>query len=171
VTYGVNDMVLDNWGVVDRWIADGMITSYSPSAIGFVNFGIVNELRVHSPIETFGQGARGFNVYVGTVNHAEFDRITTHGDGAVGIQISQPVGRLIVRRRIETFGGTGQSLVQGVITTLSAVGLSVKPGGSIYEASINGGLTTYGRGKPPIEMKGVINKLGIEGGLKAVRGI
>ena len=41
VTYGVNDMVLDNWGVVDRWTAEAKITSYGPSGIGFVNFGIV----------------------------------------------------------------------------------------------------------------------------------
>jgi hypothetical protein len=57
VTYGVNDMVLDNWGVGDRWIAEEKITSYGPSGIGFVNFGIVNELRVNALSETFGQGA------------------------------------------------------------------------------------------------------------------
>ena len=31
VTYGVNDMVLDNWGVVDRWTAEAKITSHDPS--------------------------------------------------------------------------------------------------------------------------------------------
>ena len=88
-TYGPNDMVLDNWGTVDRWIADGKITSYGPSGIGFVNFGTVDLLQVNAPIETFGQGARGFNVYTGTVNSAVFERLVTHGDGAVGIPISQ----------------------------------------------------------------------------------
>jgi hypothetical protein len=102
VTYGVNDMVLDNWGNVDRWVAEEKITSYGPSDIGFVNFGIVNELKVNAPIETFGQRARGFNVYTGTVNLAQFDRVITHADSAVGIQISQPIGRLVVRRGIET---------------------------------------------------------------------
>lgn len=66
VTYGPNDMVLDNWGLVDCWIAEEKITSHGPSGIGFVNFGIVHELKVNAPIETFGQGARGFNVYTGT---------------------------------------------------------------------------------------------------------
>jgi len=56
VTYGVNDMVLDNWGVVDRWIAEAKITSHGPSGIGFVNFRIVHELKVNAPIETFGPG-------------------------------------------------------------------------------------------------------------------
>jgi hypothetical protein len=113
MTYGANDMVLDNWGMVDRWVADDKITSHGPSGIGFVNFGTVNMLAVDAPIETFGQGARGFNVYTGTVNSAQFERIVTHADGAVGIQISRPVGRIKVRRGIETFGGAGDSLVKG----------------------------------------------------------
>ena len=170
VTYGVNDMVLDNWGVVDRWIAEEKITSFGPSGIGFVNFGIVNELQVNALIETFGQGARGFNVYTGTVTQAVFDRVVTHADGAVGIQISQPVGRIVVRRGIETFGGTGQSLVKGVVTTLSAIGLSIKPGGSAREINISGGLRTNGSGVPPIEQHGAIETLRISGGCVAAGG-
>lgn len=167
VTYGVNDMVLDNWGAVDRWVAEEKLTSYGPSGIGFVNFGIVNELKVNAPIETFGQGARGYNVYTGTVNDAEFDRITTHADGAVGIQISQPVGRMVVRRGIETFGGTGDSLVKGVVVKLSAIALSIKPGGSAREIDIDGGVVTNGKGITPIEMLGSIGELRITGGIKA----
>jgi hypothetical protein len=167
VTYGQNDMVLDNWGSVDHWVAEEKITSYGPSGIGFVNFGLVNELEVEAPIETFGQGARGFNVYAGTVNRAVFDRITTHADGAVGIQISQPIGYLSVRRGLETFGGTGDSLVKGVLLKLSAIALSVKPGGSAREIDIDGGVTTHGDGIAPLEMLGVVGRLSIEGGLGA----
>ncbi|MGH6643871.1 MAG: hypothetical protein ACRED3_14365 [Bradyrhizobium sp.] len=170
VTYGVNDMVLDNWGVVDRWTAEAKITSYGPSGIGFVNFGIVHELKVKAPIETFGQGARGFNVYTGTVNLAEFDRVVTHADGAVGIQISQPIGRLVVHRGIETFGGTGPSLVKGVVISLSAVALSVKPGGSAREIEIAGGVKTNGAGVAPIEQHGAIDSLRVTGGFAAVGG-
>jgi hypothetical protein len=170
VTYGVNDMVLDNWGVVDRWTAEAKITSYGPSGIGFVNFGIVHELKVTEPIETFGQGARGFNVYTGTVNLAEFDRVTTHADGAVGIQISQPIGKLVVRRGIETFGGTGESLVKGKVLMLSAIGLSVKPGGSAREIEISGGIRTNGAGVSPIEQHGAIESLRVSGGFTAAGG-
>jgi hypothetical protein len=170
VTYGVNDMALDNWGVVDRWTAEAKITSYGPSGIGFVNFGIVHELRVNAPIETFGQGARGFNVYTGTVNLAEFDRVTTHADGAVGIQISQPIGRLVVHRGIETFGGTGPSLVKGVVINLSAIGLSIKPGGSAREIEIAGGIKTNGPGVAPIEQHGMIDSLRVTGGFVAAGG-
>jgi hypothetical protein len=164
VTYGPNDMVLDNWGMVDRWIAEEPITSYGPSGIGFVNFGRMQELRVNASIETFGQGARAFNMYSGTVALADFDRIVTHGDGAVGIQISQPVDRIVVRRGIETFGGTGESLVKRVVTMLAAIGLSIKHGGSVREIAIDGGLRTHGAGVLPIELQGTIDSLHIGGG-------
>ena len=170
VTYGVNDMVLDNWGSVDRWIAEEKLTSHGPSGIGFVNFGVLNELIVNAPIETFGQGARGFNVYDGTLNRATFDRITTHADGAVGVQISKPIGRLMVRRGIETFGGTGESLVKGVVVTLAAVGFSVKPGGSVREVEIDGGVTSNGPGVPPVELLGSIGMIRISGGTTAAGG-
>lgn len=170
VTYGQNDMVLDNWGTVERWIADAPITSHGPSGIGFVNFGTVKELRVNAPIETFGQGARGFNVYTGTVELAEFERIITHADGAVGVQISQPIGTLLVRNGIETFGGTGASLVKGVVIQLSAIGLSVKPGGSAQAIEVRGGLTTHGAGVAPIEQYGAVETLRIDGGCAATGG-
>jgi hypothetical protein len=151
VTYGVNDMVLDNWGFVDRWTAERKLSSYGPSGIGFVNFNIVNTLKVLAPIETFGRGARGFNVYAGTVNLAEFERVTTHADGAVGIQISQPIERLVVKRGVETFGGTGDSLVKGVVMKLAAIPLSVKPGGSAHAIEIDGGVRAHGEGVAPVE--------------------
>jgi hypothetical protein len=160
-TYGANDMVLDNWGMVDRWLAEEKITSHGPSGIGFVNFGTINILSMNAPIETFGQGARGFNVYAGTVGVVDFDRVVTHADGAVGVQVSQPVGEIKVRRGIETFGGKGQSLVKGVVMNLSASALSVKPGGSIERAQILGGLMTHGAGVEAIELHGRIGVLEI----------
>jgi hypothetical protein len=129
VTYGVNDMVLDNWGIVDHWIAEEKLTSYGPSGIGFVNFGSVNELWANAPIETFGKGARGFNVYDGTLNQAIFDRITTHADGAVGVRISKAIGRLVVRRGIETFGGTVPIELHGSIELLRINGGAKASGG------------------------------------------
>ena len=160
-TYGPNDMVLDNWGVVDRWLAEEKITSHGPSGIGLVNFGTINVLQINAPIETFGQGARGFNVYTGTVGAAEFERIVTHADGAVGIQISQPIGSIKVRRGVETYGSAGDSLVKGVIVKLSAIGLSVKPGGSARTIDIAGGLITHGEGVNRLELHGAIGCLRI----------
>jgi hypothetical protein len=163
VTYGANDMALDNWGSVDRWVSKGKVATYGESGVGFVNFGSIRDLCLLEPIETFGQGARGFNVYDGTIGNAEFDRIVTHGDGAVGVQISQPIGTLVVRRGIETFGGTGPSLVKGVVQNLSATALSVKPGGSAHLISVDGNIETHGHEVLPIEIFGSIGSLNIRG--------
>jgi hypothetical protein len=169
-TYGPNDMVLDNWGVVGRWIADDKITSYGPSGIGFVNFGTIDLLQVNAPIETFGQGSRGFNVYTGTVKLVEFERVVTHADGAVGIQISQPVGEITVHRGIETHGGIGDSLVKGVVTKLPATALSIKPGGSARKIVVAGGVITHGEGVDPLELQGRVESLQITEGCAAIGG-
>jgi hypothetical protein len=166
VTYGANDMALDNWGVVDRWVTKEKVTTLGASGIGFVNFGTIHSLRVEAPIETFGQGARGFNVYNGTVNHAEFDRIVTHADGAVGVQISQPIGTMVVRRGIETFGGTGPSLVKGVVQNLPATALSIKPGAAAQLIKVEGGLRSHGKDIFPLEQQGVVQNLIVAGGFE-----
>jgi hypothetical protein len=169
-TYSPNDMVLDNWGTVGDWTAEDKITSFGPSGIGFVNFGTIDVLQAKAPIETFGQGARGYNVYTGTVHTAEFERIVTHADGAVGIQISQPVGQIMVHRGIETYGGTGDSLVKGVVVKLSAIALSIKPGASARNITIAGGLITHGAGIIPLELHGTVDSLRITEGLTAAGG-
>ena len=162
-TYGANDMALDNWGTVDRWVSKGKVVTYGASGIGFVNFGSIRDLCLLEPIETFGEGARGFNIYDGTIGNAEFDRIVTHGDGAVGVQISQPLGTMIVRRGIETFGATGPSLVKGIVQNLSATALSVKPGGSADLISVNGNIETHGHEAVPTEILGSVRSLHIRG--------
>jgi hypothetical protein len=167
VTYGANDMALDNWGIVDRWVSEGKIMTYGPSGVGFVNFGRIDELIVNGPIETFGTGARGFNVYTGTIRNAEFDRIVTHADGAVGVQISRPIGRLHVSRGIETHGAIGQSLVKGVLQNLPATALSIKPGGSAREIRVFGGLRSHGKDVLPLEQNGLVENLRIEGGFSS----
>jgi hypothetical protein len=164
-TYGPNDMVLDNWGEVDEWVAHGPITSFGPSGIGFVNFGALHDLRVEAVIETFGKGARGFNVYDGSLDSADFHRIVTHGDGAVGIQISKPVGRITVRSGIETFGGIGESLVKGVVMRLPATALSIKSGGVAHSIDVSGGLKTNAPQSAPIDIEGTVATLYLSGGV------
>ena len=87
----------------------------------------------------------------------------TRGDGAVGIQVSVPAGRILVRRGLETYGGVGASLARGVVTKLAAVALSLKPGGSVREIIIEGGLTTHGEGIEAIELHGLIDSIRISG--------
>ena len=120
-----------------------------------------------APIETFGVGARGFNIYAGSLEEAEFDRIVTHGDGAVGMQISQPVGRIVVLRGIETHGGVGDSLVKGVVTRLAAIALSIKPGGAARGINVAGGLRTHGVGVEALELHGAVDAFAVQDGLEA----
>lgn len=47
-TYGTNDMVLDVWGKVDKWVTKEKVVSYGPSGIGFVNFGSVGFSKLKS---------------------------------------------------------------------------------------------------------------------------
>jgi hypothetical protein len=104
------------------------------------------------------------------VNCAEFERIVTHGDGAVGIQISQPIGQIKVRRGIETYGGIGDSLVKGVVVRLSASALSLKSGGSAREIDVAGGLIAHGQSVSPLELHGAIESLRVMGGFAAAGG-
>jgi hypothetical protein len=172
-TYGVNDMVLDNWGVVDNWTAQAPLTSFGRSGVGMVNFGSITALRIQAPIETHGVGARGFNVYrldgfAGpTVTEAEFDRITTHGDAAIGVQIGQPIGRLTIHNGIRTSGGAGDSLVRGEIVRLSAHALSVQPGGQVDRIEVAGGLASAGEQVAAVEVRGEVGAMRVGGGIRA----
>lgn len=136
-TYQVNDMVLDNWGRIVSWRAQAKIASYGPSGIGFVNFGDIDNLTVEAPIETHGLGARGFNLYDGSLRTAHFQTITTYGDGAIAVQLSKPFGT-IVASELRTKGGAGESLVRGKLVHLRAHALSLKPGAQGEEILVKG---------------------------------
>ena len=84
-----------------------------------------------------------------------------------GLQMSQPVGTLTVRRGIETFGGTGPSLVKGVVQNLPALALSIKPGGSAQLIKIEGGLRSHGKGIAPLEQQGTVQSLIVDGGFSS----
>src|SRR5665213_145267 len=144
VTYGVNDMVLDTWGTVDTWIAHARVVSYGPSGIGFVNFGTVDDFVAEAEIITYGLGARGFNQYDGTVRNIRFKSIETFGDGSIGIQVSKPVGTIVVDESVTTHGSIGNTLVKGVIMQLPAEAFSVKPGGVVEKLIVGGSLVTHG---------------------------
>ena len=144
VTYGVNDMVLDTWGTVENWIAHAPVVSYGPSGIGFVNFGTVENFVAESEIVTHGLGARGFNQYDGTVKTIRFKSIETFGDGSIGIQVSKPVGTILIDQSVTTHGSIGNTLVKGVNMALPAEAFSVKPGGIVEKLVVKGDLVTHG---------------------------
>lgn len=166
-THGPNDMVLDNWGVVKTWTARKAITSTGPSGIGFVNFGELDLLDVQGPIRTSGSGARGFNLYDGSLREARFVSIETGGDGSVGIQVSKPLGSILVSGDVTTRGGEGLSLVKGVQVPLKAAAISVKAGGDIGRVQIDGRLATSGDAVTTLEVDGHIGELSVTGGITA----
>lgn len=166
-TYGQNDMVLDNWGRVDEWIAEAPVTSHGPSGIGFVNFGDIRSLEVRAPITTTGKGARGFNLYDGSLESARFRSIATTGDGSIGVQVSKPLARLEVEEDVTTAGGEGLSLVRGVQTVLRAIALSVKEGGVVDSLRIGGRLATGGDDVTTLELLGEVKELTVAGGVEA----
>lgn len=137
-TYGANDMVLDNWGKVESWVAQATVASYGDSGIGFVNFGDIDILTIKAAIETHGLGARGFNLYDGSLKEAHFQRITTYGDGAIAVQLSKPFGTITVEQDLRTKGSEGDSLVRGKLVHLKAHALSLKPGTKGDEIKVNG---------------------------------
>ena len=95
----------------------------------------------------------------------EFDRITTHADAAVGIQIGQPIGRLTVHNGVSTHGGTGESLVRGEIVRLSAHALSVQPGGRIERVDVGGTLSAAGPGVTAVDIRGEVGQMRVAGGI------
>lgn len=154
VTYGVNDMVLDTWGAVDHWIAHAPVVSYGPSGIGFVNFGVVDRFVAEREIVTHGLGARGFNQYDGTVKNIRFKSIETFGDGSIGIQVSKPVGTIVIDESVTTHGSVGNTLVKGVNMQLPAEAFSVKPGGVVDRLEVHGDLVTHGDGVTSYAVEG-----------------
>jgi hypothetical protein len=161
-TMGANDMVLDNWGEVGAWTARAPVTSHGPSGIGFVQFGTLDRLDVQAPVTTHGVGARGFNVYDGSLDSARFQSITTHADGAVGIQVSKDLPALDITDSVTTFGGRGTSLVRGRQIRLSAIAVSIQPGGRIGCLSVGGSLSTHGDEVVTLDVEGVLGTLKVQ---------
>ncbi|HKS92371.1 MAG TPA: hypothetical protein VJQ83_10615, partial [Tepidiformaceae bacterium] len=143
------------------------VISHGPSGIGFVNFGDIDVLDVRAPIQTTGKGARGFNLYDGSLRDARFASIETTGDGSIGIQVSRPMGQLSVDGDVVTTGGEGLSLVKGVQMPLKAIALSVKPGGAVDRIEIGGKLATSGDDVVTLEIEGSMGALAVRGGVHA----
>ena len=164
VTYGVNDMVLDTWGSVENWLAHAPVVSYGPSGIGFVNFGTVDNFVAEKEVVTHGLGARGFNQYDGTVKRIRFESIETFGNGSIGIQVSKPVGSIVVEKGITTHGSVGNTLVKGVNMLLPAEAFSVKPGGVVDRLEVGGDLVTHGADVTTYAVEGgKVNAVDIKG--------
>jgi hypothetical protein len=106
-------------------------------------------------------------LYAGSLRSASFDSIATSGNGAIGIQVSRPLGTLELRGDLTTSGGEGSSLVQGVQTMLKAIALSIRPGGEIGTLTVGGRIATSGDDVVTVELDGRIGALDVAGGITA----
>jgi hypothetical protein len=61
-------------------------------------------------------------------------------------------------------------LVKGVVVSLSATALSIKPGGSARKIVVAGGSITHGEGISPLELHGAVDSLQIREGFAGVGG-
>ncbi|GAA0941846.1 hypothetical protein [Nonomuraea longicatena] len=102
-------------------------------------------------------GGRGVRVTTGNTLR---DR-RTGGQQRPGLD--RPMGTLTVHGDLATAGGTGTSLVKGVQTELSAIALSVKPGGSIESLRVDGDIRTRGDGFPAVELDGPVGEVTLGG--------
>jgi hypothetical protein len=78
------------------------------------------------------------------VRNIRFKSIETFGDGSIGIQVSKPVGTIVVDEGVTTHGSIGNTLVKGVNMQLPAEAFSVKPGGVVEKLIVRGNLATHG---------------------------
>lgn len=151
-----------------RWsLRHQPITSCGPSGLGFVNFSDIGTLEERAPTQTFGKGARGFNLYDGSLGEAIFESIETHGDGSIGVQLSRPLPKLTIVKDLSTEGGEGLSLVKGVQMTLKAIALSIKPGGALDELHVGGSISTSGDDVVSVELADRVGSWDVRGGILA----
>jgi len=149
-SYGVNGLGLDNWGRVEQWVCIAPVETFGASGIGVVNYGYIKHLSVAS-IETFGKGARTYNVLSGSVENTRLGRARTHADGATGILIRKPIGRLVINGDIETSGSEAESLSSGHIYLQPSSGLRFE-GRSAQEIFIGGNVITRGESSHAIQL-------------------
>ena len=121
--------MLDNWGDVSAWTATAPVTSNGPSGIGFVNFGNIERLDVQAPIQTNGKGARGFNLYDGSLRQARFASVAT-------VEIEGLLNRLEVRGGISASGkGSDAVHVTGDVPGLDSIELHAADGYRLVRSS------------------------------------
>lgn len=68
---------------------------------------------------------------------------------------------------VTTNGGRGTSLVRGRQVELSAIAVSVQPGGRIGRLSVGGALSTYGDDVVTLGVEGAIDTLKVQQGIAA----
>jgi len=86
------------------------------------------------------------------------------GDGSIGVQVSKPVGTIVIDKGITTHGSVGNTLVKGVNMRLPAEAFSVKPGGVVDRLEVGEDLVTHGANVTTYAVEGGrVNSIDIKG--------
>jgi hypothetical protein len=118
-------------------------------------------------VTTYGIGARGFNVYDASLASARFQSISTHADGAISVKVSKDVPVLEITDGVTTLGGPGTSLVRGVQAQLSAIAVSIQPGGRIGRLTA-GRWAPCGDGIVTLDVEGSLDFIAARQGIAAL---
>lgn len=130
VTHGANAIAIENCGRVGDWFIDGNAICHGPDAVSFLNAGQIGRLEVTGSIETFGNGGKACGIY-GPVKSLRAGAIRTHGDAAVGVQITGPLTRLEVRDGIVTTGEPGYEFSRAGLRESPAHAIHISADGSL----------------------------------------
>jgi hypothetical protein len=163
VCLGGNEMGIYNWGTIERGSMTDRIETRGSNGCGFINAGIVNRFDFIADIETFGVGARGFYMFDGTIKDIHFNKITTHGDAACGVQFDRYIDVMSFSKGIETFGNAINVLFADTVVKASADAVSLKQGATVRLLKVTGDLVSHGEDVHTISDEAAIEKLLVSG--------
>jgi len=168
VTYGVNDMVLANYGMVKHWTCTHSLISQGPGSAALLNAGVIGCFTALGDITTHGVASPGFYQPGGSAASLRFGPVTTFGDGASGIWVEGEVGELEVEGDVVTHRGAAmvsdRGLPQGPIAAL-AVGRDAR----VRRLRVHGKIETRGNGVNSFLVRGgTITELKVDSGIIAL---
>ena len=162
-TYGQNDMVLDNWGAVDKLDRQGQ------GHLARTQRDRLRQLWRHRGAQ---RGGAHRNHRAGCPRLQRLRRFTErshlrlhhHHRRRIRGRAGQPrPAQTDHQRQPATSGGTGESLVKGVLMPLAAIALSVKPSGHIGAVSIGADISTAGDALATVDLEGPVDSLSVGG--------
>ena len=163
VCQGGNEMGIYNWGVIERGSMTDRLETHGSNGCGFINAGNINRFDFIADIETFGVGARGFYMFDGTVKDIHFNKITTHGDAACGVQFDRYIDVMSFSKGVEVFGNAINVLFADTVVKASADAISLKQGATVRLLKVTGDLISHGTDVHTICCEAAIEKMMVSG--------
>ncbi|GAA2567076.1 hypothetical protein GCM10010424_06240 [Streptomyces lienomycini] len=123
---------------------------------------VVGQVLNCGPVTTYGQNDMVLDNWGQVQTWTATAPVTSHGPSGIGFVNFGVLGSLDVQAPITTL-----SLVRGMQAELAAVALSVKQGGRIGTATVDGRIATSGDHLTTVEIDGEVGTLRVTGGIHA----